>query len=347
MNRTDMPDIPRASDDDRLLRRYHEASALNGAQPAPSLRAAVLAEARAQAARTRPAANDAQWRWRALGSLAVLGLVGLLVLQFDRGSDTERERALGRPGTSTGQTAPPVLRAPEPQPPGDRVTRTAPSAPPVGAAAQAPAAISVSPIPAPSQAQTPSSAPSSRVTTAPIPTQTRRPAEAPAPASSAPDPFSQGLAVPRATGSAAEPAALAETAPVPPQDDTHTAAGNANAQQAKARSNNAPLASATPFPLPAISAADRALLRAAAQGSAEDARAALAQGAQINATQEQGRNALMLAALRGDAALVRWLLDAGAHASHTDRDGQTAADLADLAGHRAIASGLRNPRRAE
>ena len=327
MNRPDPPDTPRTSKDDQLLRRYHEASALNGAQPAPGLRAAVLAEARTQAARARPAANDAQWRWRALGSLAVLGLVGLLVLQFDRASDTEHETALGRNGTD--QAAPPALRTPEPPP--ARVT-------PSDGAATAPAA---------AQTQR-SAAPPTRA-------PTRAPAPAPAPV---PDPLPERLAPPRAAGAAAEPAAQADTAPGPPQAQTNTAAGNTRAQT-KALSDNAPVAGATasaprpaapasatppttPSALQSISTADRALLRAAAQGSAEDARAALAQGAQINATQEQGRSALMLAAIRGDAALVRSLLDAGADASRTDRDGQTAADLADHAGHHAIATGLRS-----
>lgn len=115
--------------DDLLLRRYAEANALDDARPSPAVREAVLAQARVQAAAhaqalkataetptpsaTRPAANDSAWTLRALGSLAVLGLVGLLVLQFDRGSPDERELALGRPSASTAQepAAPATARA--------------------------------------------------------------------------------------------------------------------------------------------------------------------------------------------------------------------------------------------
>ncbi|HEX5738888.1 MAG TPA: hypothetical protein VFY22_10280 [Hydrogenophaga sp.] len=90
---------------DRLLQRYREANALDEARPSAGLRDAVLAQARAQLAKgpTHPpiqphrltAANDRTWTLRALGTLAVLGLVGLLVLQFDQGTPDEREVAFG------------------------------------------------------------------------------------------------------------------------------------------------------------------------------------------------------------------------------------------------------------
>ena len=72
----------------------------------------ALAQARAQAAlnvqahvghRSGAAANDGQWRLRALGSLAVLGLVGLLALQFDRGTPEEREAAFGTAPRAPGR----------------------------------------------------------------------------------------------------------------------------------------------------------------------------------------------------------------------------------------------------
>ncbi len=90
MNRDHLPPTP----DDALLQRYREANELDTARPGAALRENVLAHARAVAAsrletpppNARPAANDSAWTWRALGSLAVIGLVGLLVLQFDRGT---------------------------------------------------------------------------------------------------------------------------------------------------------------------------------------------------------------------------------------------------------------------
>ena len=87
--------------DDSLLQRYREANDIDTARPSPALRETVLARARAAAQsarapdRERPAANDAAWRWRALGGLAVLGLATLVVLEFDRGPRQEREVALG------------------------------------------------------------------------------------------------------------------------------------------------------------------------------------------------------------------------------------------------------------
>jgi ankyrin repeat protein len=82
------------------------------------------------------------------------------------------------------------------------------------------------------------------------------------------------------------------------------------------------------------------LLIAAAQGDAATVRRLLEQGADVNATDAQGRNALMLAAQRGDAALVRLLLDAGADAQRTDPAGLSAADHARRAGHPGLVPAL-------
>ncbi|MDP3813105.1 MAG: ankyrin repeat domain-containing protein [Hydrogenophaga sp.] len=99
-------------DNDELLRRYHEANALDPARPDPSLRDLVLTHARAAAQTQRKpgtgrlsAANEAAWRWRAFGGLAVLGLATLVVLQFDRSTPEERKIALG-------ETAAPPATAP-------------------------------------------------------------------------------------------------------------------------------------------------------------------------------------------------------------------------------------------
>lgn len=103
--------------DNRLLQRYREANAHDAARPAPALRETVLAHARAAAAARaetpsparRPAANDSAWTWRAFGGLAVIGLAGLLVLQFERGAPEEKEAAL-----SVGVTRPSGSLAPAP-----------------------------------------------------------------------------------------------------------------------------------------------------------------------------------------------------------------------------------------
>jgi hypothetical protein len=143
---TDHTNPPSAnSSDDLLLRRYAEANTLDDARPSPTVRKAVLAQARVQAAAqaqalhiaaqatshrsARPAANDSAWGLRALGSLAVLGLVGLLALQFDRGSPDERELALGRPSVSTAQKPAAPVRAEAPTPALEDAVTTALSTP--------------------------------------------------------------------------------------------------------------------------------------------------------------------------------------------------------------------------
>ena len=88
--------------DDELVRRYHEASEQEGARPGAHVREAVRAHAQmvAKAATsvsaapvTAPAANQARWKISALATLAVVGLTGLLMLQFERGTPEERDTA--------------------------------------------------------------------------------------------------------------------------------------------------------------------------------------------------------------------------------------------------------------
>jgi ankyrin repeat protein len=99
----------------------------------------------------------------------------------------------------------------------------------------------------------------------------------------------------------------------------------------------APLGATQPQPR----AASAGLLAAVARGDFEASRAALAQGADVNAVNSSGQTALMLAALRGDDTLVELLLQAGADTRRTDRSGASAADLALRAGHDALAQRLR------
>jgi hypothetical protein len=110
------------ADDDLLLQRYREANALDDARPGAALRKQVLAHARSVAQARTPAApvlkpgaaNDSVWTWKAFGGLAVLGLVGLLVLQFDRGTPEEREAALGTSVPRPATPPSPAASAPEP-----------------------------------------------------------------------------------------------------------------------------------------------------------------------------------------------------------------------------------------
>ncbi|MDP3310320.1 MAG: hypothetical protein Q8S56_05060, partial [Polaromonas sp.] len=112
----------RPDENDELIRRYREASAQDERRPSPQVREAVRAHAElvaptlvasrafgdslplaseegAELARggpslrssriaepaDTPAANQSRWKLSLLASIALAGLTGLLVLQFDRG----------------------------------------------------------------------------------------------------------------------------------------------------------------------------------------------------------------------------------------------------------------------
>ena len=115
---------------DELLERYADAVAQDPRRPSDHVRHAARAHAqmlRDQAAAvrrvengptSRPAANLPQWQLSLVASLAVVGLVGLLYVQIDRGPVEDRDLALGIPAPGPLQRAEP-LRAdapPNPQP---------------------------------------------------------------------------------------------------------------------------------------------------------------------------------------------------------------------------------------
>ena len=144
---------------DPLIARYHEANAVLGQQPPAQLRAAVLAFAQEQAqARQatqltapdahmppREAANEPRWLLRALGSLAMVGVIGWVVTHFDTRDETqlaqapaaaEAEVALARAAPTSASANPPqAADAAEPT-----VLAAAPTAVPAQADAAAGAA---------------------------------------------------------------------------------------------------------------------------------------------------------------------------------------------------------------
>jgi len=95
-----------SAQDDELVRRYREASGQEDARPSAQVREAVRAHARmlAAAAAAPPpvaapaaaAANQSRWKLSALAAVAVVGLTGLLMLQFERGAPEERDIAFGQ-----------------------------------------------------------------------------------------------------------------------------------------------------------------------------------------------------------------------------------------------------------
>ena len=97
---------------DELLERYAEAVAQDLRRPSDRVRNATRAHAqmlrdqaavaqRAESATpAKPAANQPQWTFSLVASLAVVGLAGLMYLQIDRGASEDREVAMGTPAPS-------------------------------------------------------------------------------------------------------------------------------------------------------------------------------------------------------------------------------------------------------
>lgn len=302
------PSEPDDGGDDRLLRRYHEANALDDARPGPALRKAVLAHARSVAAAQKdgasargrqPASNDPSWTLRALGSLTVLGLVGLLVLQFDRGSPEEREAAFGAP-PAPAAIRPAPAAATDSQPAGE-------------------------PAPGPTDRREAGTAPLLKTAPAPppIPHAAREAAATPAPAKVRP-PTPQR---PAASAAGPAPAPMAADAAPTAREPAHNAAMLRREAPVADRAR-----SATALP---------PLLAASAQGDPDAVRRLLATGTDVNTRDATGRTALMLAAQRGDVTLTRLLLDAGAEPALRDREGLSATDHATQAGQTAVLPLLR------
>jgi hypothetical protein len=315
---------------DHLLQRYAEANALDGARPRPSVREAVLVLARdsaeqqakhaARLAHPR-AANDSAWRWRAAASVAVVGLVGLLVLQFQSGTPEDTEAVFGGAASPSTPAARAPAAAPQVQ---EKRADPAPAAVPPGAiqrqvdpelpsarlerrreqakekAMEAPGRLATVRPPAPMDDI--DQIPPPAVSAAPGAPDIIAPPLAPAPAQA------PGMAdAPRAAESAAAPLGAAR----------------------QALADSAPRAT-TPN---GLDSAGTSLPATAARGDLEALKRLLAQGADVNARDEQGRTALMQAARRGDAAMVRALLEAGADVQRRDAQGRSAADMASAAGH--------------
>lgn len=336
MNR--FPPTPGGTDDsgeDRLLRRYHEANALDDARPGPALREAVLNHARSVAAARKdgasskgraPAGNDPSWTLRALGSLAVLGLVGLLMLQFDRGSPEEREAAFGGPSAPLASPPPTASERGGLPTTGAIADGSSTADTPRPAAPAAPA----KPVPTPSPQK---SADQEALATAPEPPL--EPAVRPVPPMAEPAPAA--MASDNATRQTAEtpaaPAAMARATPGEPgagrnAAPTHDSGPDHQASRLRREAPASDHAGAAPSLTP--------LLAATLQGDAEAVRRLLTAGADANARDDKGRTALMLAARRGDAALIRLLLDAGADAQRRDSEGLSAADHATQSGQTAV-----------
>lgn len=336
--------------DDELLRRYHEASAQDTRGPGAHVRAAVRAHAQAVLAgqttsrttRPAPAANQPRWKLSLLASVAVVGLAGLLVLQFERGTPQEKELVAGQsaagrsPATSAGpstsrEASPAAHTAPETQ--ASAATATAKAAP---ARSQAELPRALSPAPA-------SPAPAAK--TAPAPVAPAIPVEV-APARSRLADTNANNALDEATisaGRAAAPAFRAPpAAPDAPRPDlayppsfaaAPAAAPRAQAQQQKQEERSSEQAGARELSRSAAAS----LHAAAGAGRLAQVEQLIAQGASVNTPDAMGKTPLMLAAINGHSTVVQRLLAAGANPALVDRDGVNALQHARRLGREAIA----------
>lgn len=355
---TDRPTAPQMPESDPLLARYHRATDLSGqpARPAVAVRERILAQAQARlqpqadAAAAigsgRPAANESRWKLRALASMMVVSLAGLLAWQVERAPDEPP------PGNSPLVAAPAKAPLPARTMPPASDERVGREAVPVAPAAAPPAASVRSPLPAPAPqpsthraaarqaAQVPEPLPppqamddpahSTAGTRPPAPQEIAprpRPFALPAPAATAPGPQAEATATPEAPALSRGP--LREQRMTL---DKHAGEGSA-AQDA------GPSAAAVPR---------LSLWQAAAEGRPGDVRAALSGGASPNALDPQGRTPLVLAASLGDgseryAEVAQALLDAGADPGLTDRQGLSAIDHARQRGQEALLGILTTP----
>ncbi len=353
--------MTRPDDHDDLLLRYREANAEDTHRPGAHVREAVRAHAEmmmapplvasrafggalplsspegAELARGGPsrrsppggaaaAANQSRWKISLLAGVALAGLTGLLVLQFDRGTPEEQEAVYGRPSPSA---SPPISASPE-QP----ATQASPPSAAPGETAALPKSPSVPRAAAPksaSGAMPKPASPQADLSTARGEQAAREAAPAPpATTSAAPGPEMAQAATPAPLADVAPGAAPAgELRRAPPAPAPRAAAAPAPAVRA-----SAPLQQQESF----TSQAPRS--RAETGGNAQDLAAALheaartgrvpqlerllAQGAPLNAPDAAGRTPLMLAVIHGHTTMVQRLLALGANPALLDRDGLNA-----------------------
>ncbi len=364
--------------DDELTQRYREASEQDDARPGAHVRGAVRAHAQMLAAAAAPlpaspaplpaAANQSRWKVSALATVAVVGLTGLLLLQFQRGTPEEQDIAYGqrRAAAPSASVQAPAAAPPAPSAPAPLERSTHEEArPPARPQAHKPAApaeptrplANTAPAPALQEAEAP-----------PVPGRVGAvsgfPASPPLPGET-----------PAGTGTAAAPVATPAPPTAPPRTEVRerlaaqdAAAARSMAPPPPAAANEAARSSLPESAPPAAhaaagsglrrdDAADKRLAAAAPRADSGRSSAALpeglreaartgrtpqvesliAQGVAIDARDNLGRTALMLAAANGQSATVQKLLALGANPALVDHEGLSAAQQARRLGHTRIA----------
>lgn len=372
--------------DDELVRRYQEASAQDDARPGAHVRDAVRAHAQMLAAASaataaspvagapsRAAANQSRWKISALATVALVGLTGLLMLQFERGTPEERDIAFGQrraqTPTPSAEPAPPLPVVPEvpgvpevqeavpapardlasphnaqkptlaapaaPAKPSAKTTPPFATAPPQAAAPATPAARSA---PAPVESET-LMHPGAAATTSGFPASpppTLRPPDRPSPPL-APSPAQAPRAETHERSAMQEKSvsrAMTAPRPAPLQQDPPAVARGLPGGDAQSSDT----AAAAPQIQTALDPSlPRALRDAARVGNAPEVENLVRQGVPVDARDTAGRTALMIAALNGHTAAVQKLLALGAQTTLVDGDGLTAAQHARRWGYAALA----------
>ncbi|PJI97844.1 ankyrin repeat protein [Acidovorax sp. 69] len=335
--------------DDEWVRRYRDASEQEGARPGAHVRDAVRAHAQMVAAAPEPAAptgartaaNQTRWKISALATVAVVGLTGLLMLQFERGTPEERDTAFSHrraespapaelpPSAplATPAAEPPSATPPAPAGPPDRARNTTNTA----AGAMAPKPATPEPLakaaPAPTPAPVP--APAAAVDALPAPRIAGAMSGFPASPPAAMAPEAERRARPAVP---AEPA-LKDVAPAP--QAAAAAAPHSPLSDTMARDDRA--AAAAPLPKSLGDSLPGSVWDAARAGNTLQVENLIHQGVSVDARDNHSRTALMLAAMNGHTATIQKLLTLGANPALVDRDGLSAAQWARQRGHSHIA----------
>jgi Ankyrin repeats (3 copies) len=358
---------------DALLERYHAAQGALEAEharaPSAQVRANILANAAyiatnsvaARAIKQRaegninaktPAANDSQWKIRALATVAIFGLTSLLLLQWDRGTPEEKDAAFNvarPPAVQSSPPAAPTAQAGAITTPSDKSTQASPiarsNAKPVAPEPTRPSA-QRSPATAPLE-------PAAQATPGVAPPPTAKDEAAAEPAlpdaatgrapSAAPTPNPEAAPVPAAPSAPAMRAAPAAKSPSygAAQGARRDEAAESGGRLKKSESaEEAPSAANSDATTTSRRAPTNAALFAAIRNTdAAALQQALANGADKNA-KSNGTPAITLCVQSGQLRLVQLLAAAGADVNAPDAQGTTPLAHARARGFEAIVNAL-------
>lgn len=345
-----------SAQDDGLIKRYREANEHDAARPGAHVRGAVRAHAQMLAAAavaadnspatdpvrttSRTAANSSRWKISALATVALVSVTGLLMLQFERGTQEEQEIAYGQHRAEAPAAAPPHTALPAPA----AAVVAAPAATPGAQTlpATAKTAETAKPSTAKVLANTATSTPQAESASVPSlggarsgfagspPTHTDR-AEVPPTAPHQAPVAERRQRSAENDGLAAKAVGAVDPSPAPAAPAAHSVSGSHAARD----SLSTPAASADHVSTP--TALESALLDAARAGRILQVESLVSQGAPVNARDSAGKTALMLAATNGHTSAVQKLLALGATPGLADREGLNAAQQARRQGYTHIA----------